>query len=53
MFRQGRLITERELAASSGVRVVQQGDLTFGADADTYVYPKLTSHRNLFRVPLR
>jgi len=52
VFRQGRLITEGELAAVPGVRVVHNGDVTFGADAETYVYPKFTSHRNLFRVPL-
>ena len=52
VFRQGRLITETELAAAPGVRTVLRGDVTFGSDPDTYVYPKLTSHRNLFRIPL-
>jgi len=52
VFRQGRLIPETEVAATPGVRPVHRGDVTFGADADTYVYPQLTSHRNLFRIPL-
>ena len=51
-FRRGRLITEAEVAAVPGVRAVLRGDVTFGSDPDTYVYPKLTSHRNLFRIPL-
>ena len=53
VFGRGRVITEAEVAASPGVRVIRAGDVTFGKDAETYVYPKLTSHRNLFRVPLQ
>jgi Tol biopolymer transport system component len=52
VFRQGRLISEAEVAAAPGVRAIPRGDLTFGTDPDTYVYPQLTSHRNLFRIPL-
>jgi hypothetical protein len=48
----GRLITETEGAAVPGVSTVLWGrrDVWFGPD--TYVYPKLTSHRSLFRIPL-
>jgi serine/threonine protein kinase/WD40 repeat protein len=51
LFRKGRLVEEAEVAATPGVRVVQ-GAVSFGADLDTYVYAKLVSHRNLFRIPL-
>ena len=52
LFRQGRLVEEAEVAATPGVRVIQ-GAVNFGADLDTYVYAKLVSHRNLFRIPLQ
>lgn len=51
VFRQRRLVSETDIATAPGVRIVP-GDVTFGADAHTYVYPKFTSHRNLFRIPL-
>jgi hypothetical protein len=52
LFRQGRLISEAEVATAPGARVVGQGIVTFGADLDSYVYAKSTSHRNLFRIPI-
>jgi serine/threonine protein kinase/Tol biopolymer transport system component len=52
LFRQGRFIDEADVAATPGVRVVE-GAVSFGADLNTYVYPKLVSHRNLFRIPLQ
>jgi Tol biopolymer transport system component len=52
VFRTGRLITEREIAAAPGVRVLSHGEISFGPDVETYAYPKTTVRRNLFRIPL-
>ena len=50
-FRPGALTGEAEIAAASG-RVVEPGNVTFGAQPDSYAYARWTPHRNLFRVPL-
>ena len=52
VFREGRLVEEADVAATPGVRAIG-GAVNFGANLDTYVYAKLVSHRNLFRIPLQ
>jgi eukaryotic-like serine/threonine-protein kinase len=41
------------LAKRPGVRTLQQGDVSIGSDASTYVFTRSEFHTNLFRIPLR
>jgi serine/threonine protein kinase/Tol biopolymer transport system component len=52
LFRQGRLVSEDEVARAREVRTFPGSGLFFGRDLNEYVYVTLSTHRNLFRVPL-
>jgi dipeptidyl aminopeptidase/acylaminoacyl peptidase len=41
------------LAKRPGVRTLQQGDVSIGSDASTYVFTRAEFHTNLFQIPLR
>jgi serine/threonine protein kinase/Tol biopolymer transport system component len=53
VFRQGRMVSEAEVAKTPGVRSIPHGVASWGSDVNTYVYARATPHRNLFRIPLR
>lgn len=45
--------SEAEIAAALGVEVLPHGDMALGPSPDVYVYSRLTTTRNIYRIPLR
>jgi hypothetical protein len=45
--------SEAEIAAALGVEVLPHGDMALGPSPDVYVYARLTTTRNIYRIPLR
>lgn len=48
----GGFRTEAEVAAVPGVQVLPHGDVALGPSASVYVYSRVTTTRNLYRIPL-
>lgn len=48
----GGFTTEAQIAALPGVQILPYGDVGPGADPNTYVFSRLTTTRNLYRIPL-
>ena len=44
--------TETELAAVPGVQVLPYGDVALGPSPPVYAYSRVTTARNLYRIPL-
>jgi Tol biopolymer transport system component len=49
----GGFRTEAEVAALPGVEILPYGDLTPGASPSVYAFSRVTTTRNLYRIPLR
>jgi eukaryotic-like serine/threonine-protein kinase len=45
--------TEQEIAATTGVESIPYGDVALGSTAGVYTYSRITTTRNLYRIPLR
>ena len=45
--------TEAEMAAVPSVEIVPYGDVAPGPSPGTYAFPRITTTRNLYRIPLR
>lgn len=48
----GGFRTEADVAAVPGVRVLPHGDVALGSSPSVYVYSRVTTTRNLYRIPL-
>ena len=44
---------EQEIAATTGVESIPYGDVALGPTPDVYAYSRITTTRNLYRIPLR
>lgn len=49
----GGFHSEEELAAIPGVQVLPYGDVGPGPTSDVYVFSRMTTTRNLYRIPIR
>jgi hypothetical protein len=48
----GGFRTEADLAAVPGVEIIPHGDLALGASPGVYAFSRVTTTRNLYRIPL-
>jgi len=44
---------EQQLAAAPGVEILPYGDVTLASAPGVYAFSRITTTRNLFRIPLR
>jgi Tol biopolymer transport system component len=49
----GGFQTEAQIAALPGVVMLPYGDLAFGSSPDVYAFSRITTTRNLYRIPIR
>jgi hypothetical protein len=52
LFRNGHIVTEKQIANAPDVREVRQGATFRKPGTNTYAFTKRTMHRNIFRIPL-
>jgi serine/threonine protein kinase len=51
-FRQEAFRSEAEIAKLPGVRVIEAADVAPGPTSDIYAYSRITTQRNLYRIPI-